>query len=330
MYSLTLKHCQPSAFVTQVASSLKIKMNDNALLLENSTATGYFKAVTLENGIQCLCAKYNTKKDFHLHKTPLHYQFFILRINEISHSGNTLMMADRKYSTETFAKSYSALLLNSSEEFSFFASKKSQVKTLEILMPRKWFFNQLHTECPEELLTKFLKIKNRKSQIDFNSHIYRDSFLKVIGHVDKGILDLAYFKKNVNTVLKNFFSTFTSNLYNFLEIEKVKISKDEISRLISVKKYLEQDINLPQPTFSSLTKLALMSSTTLKTKFKKMYGASVFQYFQRMRMEKARILLLTRKFSVKQIGYQLGYSNLNNFTIAFKKEFSLLPSDLSR
>ena len=61
-----------------------------------------------------------------------------------------------------------------------------------------------------------------------------------------------------------------------------------------------------------------------------MYGTAVFEYFQRMRMQKARILLLTHKYSVKQIGRQLGYANLSNFTIAFKKEFDQLPSQLKK
>ena len=130
----------------------------------------------------------------------------------------------------------------------------------------------------------------------------------------------------MSSLLTIFFSDVSSNLHDFLESEKVKISKDEINRLMTVRKYL--DIDLPPPTFTSLTKIALMSSTSLKTKFKKMYGTTVFEYFQSVRMQRARILLLTHKYSVKQIGRQLGYSNLSNFTIAFKKEFNQLPREL--
>ncbi|MGH2565552.1 MAG: helix-turn-helix transcriptional regulator, partial [Ginsengibacter sp.] len=217
---------------------------------------------------------------------------------------------------------------SSSDEFSFFASEKSQVKSLEILMPHQWFFNQLKMECSDENLNKFLKIRNLKPVMDLKIDIFRNSFHKIIREANKDILNTICFEENVNTILKNFFSKFNSDLKSFLEIDKVKISKEEVSRLIAVKKQLEQPVSFSQPSFSSLTKIALMSSTTLKTKFKKMYGASLFQYFQRIRMEKARVLLLTHKFSVKQIGLLLGYTNMNNFTIAFKKEFNKLPSEL--
>jgi AraC-like DNA-binding protein len=45
-------------------------------------------------------------------------------------------------------------------------------------------------------------------------------------------------------------------------------------------------------------------------------------------MDKARTMLLTGQYSIKDVGYALGYTNLSNFTLAFKKAFGLLPSDL--
>jgi AraC-like DNA-binding protein len=45
-------------------------------------------------------------------------------------------------------------------------------------------------------------------------------------------------------------------------------------------------------------------------------------------MGKARDLLLSGEFTVKEVGYKLGYQNLSNFANAFKKEFGVLPSAL--
>ncbi|NCU05127.1 MAG: AraC family transcriptional regulator, partial [Chitinophagaceae bacterium] len=33
-------------------------------------------------------------------------------------------------------------------------------------------------------------------------------------------------------------------------------------------------------------------------------------------------------FNVKEVGTQLGYSNLSNFSLAFRKEFNILPSQV--
>jgi AraC-like DNA-binding protein len=45
-------------------------------------------------------------------------------------------------------------------------------------------------------------------------------------------------------------------------------------------------------------------------------------------MQAAKDKLLAGNHSVKEVAMELGYSNLSNFTIAFKKEFGLLPSKL--
>ena len=326
MYSLTLKYSQPYSFLKQVASPQEIKLHDNALLMKTGIAHGFFKAFALENNIYCLCSKYNPQEDFHLHKMSLTHEYFVLRIDEISHSCNTLMMVDRRYNTGMYAKSHSVLLLSSLEEFTLFASKDSQVKTLEIIMPRNWLFSQLNIACSYGMLKKYMAVKTRKTKIDCNNLLFRSLFLKIINEANKELSDFGYLQEKVSSILTIFFSDLSSNLHDFIESEKVIISKDEINRLMTVRKYL--DIDLQPPTFTSLTKIALMSSTSLKTKFKKMYGTTVFEYFQSVRMQRARILLLTRKYSVKQIGRQLGYSNLSNFTIAFKKEFNQLPREL--
>ena len=329
MYSLTLKYSQPSVFLKKIARQEKIKIQNGTLEIKNNTVSGYFKAFTLQDGIQCLCAKYSLRDDLHLHILPIASEFFMLRIHEISNARTMLMMADRKYNTVLHSKNHSVLLLSSLEEFAFFASKNSKIKTLEIAMPRRFFFRHLNRDCSYELFKNYLALKTRKSLIDFDDLSFKNLFLKITGEANKKDSDLNFLEKNVNKLLTVFFSDISSHLHDFYEAEKVTISSDEVGRLIAVKEHLEKDNSTP-PKFSSLTKMALMSSTSLKRKFRKMYGATVFEYFQRMRMQKARILLLTHKYSVKQIGRQLGYANLSNFTIAFKKEFNLLPNQLLR
>jgi AraC-like DNA-binding protein len=82
------------------------------------------------------------------------------------------------------------------------------------------------------------------------------------------------------------------------------------------------------PSMKELARSVAMSESKLKRIFKIVYGAPVFEYFQKHRMQKARQMLLSGAFSVKDVGYTLGYSNLSNFSVAFKKEFGKLPSEV--
>jgi AraC-like DNA-binding protein len=46
-------------------------------------------------------------------------------------------------------------------------------------------------------------------------------------------------------------------------------------------------------------------------------------------MLKAKSLLLEGQYSIKEVGMLVGYSNLSHFANTFKKEFGILPSELT-
>ncbi len=82
------------------------------------------------------------------------------------------------------------------------------------------------------------------------------------------------------------------------------------------------------PTIKQLSVQAAMSPSKLKKQFKDVYGMPIYEYYQKKRMEKARELLLEGKRTIKAVGRELGFSNLSNFSVAFRKEHHLLPSEL--
>jgi AraC-like DNA-binding protein len=109
---------------------------------------------------------------------------------------------------------------------------------------------------------------------------------------------------------------------------RVPLSPDDINRVMNIESILTKDIFQPAPSIQQLSKMAAISESKLKKDFKTMYGFPIYEYYQKARMQAARDKLLTGKYSVKEVAMELGYSNLSNFTIAFKKEFGLLPSQL--
>lgn len=326
MYSLTVKNDQPGVILRQVALMEKGNLYNDTLILKNDNVRGCFKAFALENNVQCLCANYSVTDDSYFHKKPVKSGFFTIRIQEIFNDSSPQGITGQKCSTFARSKNYSAFLTSSSDDFSFFVPKNSNIKMLEVSMPRMFLIHQLGINCSGSFLKKHFEIKGRVNDGDLSSLLVRKHFRKIVADTNKSFTDLDSLKKNVESILDRIFKSIRYSLDDFAESSKVKISTDEIKRLIAVRGYL--DAQLLKPTFKSLTKIALMSSTSLKIKFKRMYGTSVFKYFQRVRMQRARILLLTHKYSVGEIGHQLGYLNLTNFSIAFNKEFQQLPNEI--
>jgi AraC-like DNA-binding protein len=108
----------------------------------------------------------------------------------------------------------------------------------------------------------------------------------------------------------------------------MKVSNDDIMRLQKVEQELLKDFSNAPPGISKLAKMAAMSPSKLKNTFKEIYGLPIYQYFQKHRMNKAKAMLLSNKYNVKEVGMEVGYSNLSNFAKAFKKSFDQLPSDI--
>tara|TARA_R110001583_G_scaffold192509_2_gene359073 strand:- start:1453 stop:1998 length:546 start_codon:yes stop_codon:yes gene_type:complete len=59
--------------------------------------------------------------------------------------------------------------------------------------------------------------------------------------------------------------------------------------------------------------------------FKRTLGVGVFEWLRKQRMLKAKSLLIHSDLSIQEIGFEVGYENSANFSIAYKKQFNLCP-----
>jgi AraC-like DNA-binding protein len=106
------------------------------------------------------------------------------------------------------------------------------------------------------------------------------------------------------------------------------ITGEELKRMVQIEAILVKDLGVAPPSVSELARIAMMSETKLKYTFKRIYQHGLYEYYQKNRMLKARQMLVKKNNAVKEVGMHLGFKNLSNFTIAFKKEFNILPSQL--
>jgi len=80
------------------------------------------------------------------------------------------------------------------------------------------------------------------------------------------------------------------------------------------------------PTHKELAKEILLNEFKLRSGFKEYFGVTMYDYITRLRMEKARRLLLEEKMSIYEVSGLAGFKHQANFSKAFKKYFGLLPS----
>lgn len=107
-----------------------------------------------------------------------------------------------------------------------------------------------------------------------------------------------------------------------------KTKEKDVEALKEVMKMLSDTQLHKFPSIDTLSRTAMMSSTKLKTRFKQVYGMKLYEFYNHHRLLQAKEMLRTGNFSVKQVGVDIGFSNLSNFAKAVKKEFGVLPRDI--
>jgi len=118
-------------------------------------------------------------------------------------------------------------------------------------------------------------------------------------------------------------------LQQFFVMEKLSkdgnyLSNQDTHNLSKVEQHLCVHYRQEFPGIEKLSRISAMSPTSLKTKFKKYYGETLFGYYQKNKLEHAR-KLLDNKVPVKVVATEIGYSNPSHFTLAFKKEYGFSP-----
>lgn len=131
-----------------------------------------------------------------------------------------------------------------------------------------------------------------------------------------------------------------SSILGFLGIFADKLTKrttkqkyhnlhpNDVKNLFVAATLLRNPLAKQIPTIEQLAKMSSMGTTKFKNCFKQVFGSPPIKYHQKIRMAYAQKELLEKQKSISEISYELGYSHPSKFTVAFKKTFNCLPSEI--
>lgn len=122
---------------------------------------------------------------------------------------------------------------------------------------------------------------------------------------------------------------FFENLLQRDELPKYPIHTNDIKAVYALREELLNSIDKP-PQLDVLATKVNMSVSKLGKVFKQIFGDSIYNYYQKLRMQEAAFLLREEKLSVSEVGYQLGFSNLSHFTRLFEKHIGVKPKKYSK
>ena len=80
------------------------------------------------------------------------------------------------------------------------------------------------------------------------------------------------------------------------------------------------------PTIGELARQIGLNEAKLMHDFKQLFGQTIFDFSQNLRMDEAKKLLETTERSITEVAFDVGYEYSSNFTTAFKRRFGITPS----
>ncbi|MEM7030579.1 MAG: AraC family transcriptional regulator [Chloroflexota bacterium] len=109
----------------------------------------------------------------------------------------------------------------------------------------------------------------------------------------------------------------------------VTLSSRDIECVREAQDILQRRMDSP-PSLLELSRLVGLNDYKLKAGFRQALGTTAFGYLREMRLQRAFDLLQDDVYNVTQTAQTVGYHNLGDFGLAFKRRFGLSPSAVRR
>ena len=312
-----------SDLLTTFADNFNLKKINEQIVLNLNSGRGFCRAELLPSGITVMVSDTIFNDEVQVERAEAEDHHFMLQFNE--------EFEDKVADNPKFKKSVddfeSVVKLSHTlvpETFIFPSNKR--LRSVKFFFNKDQLYSLLGKSAVEMLLNQIFPAVitgNITMPIATEYRIMLDDLWSE--KIDQP-LRLNYIQNRVLLLLEKYIC----KLYEKKDLHgrKVKRNDDESIRLMKVESLLVKDFAVPPPKIKDLSRISAMSPTKLKNDFKQFYGFPIYVYFQKNRMLKAKSLLVQRKYTVKEVGTQVGYSNLSHFASAFKKQFGYLPSSM--
>ncbi|MBP6024175.1 helix-turn-helix domain-containing protein [Ferruginibacter sp.] len=326
MISFEISHADSKVILQNMAAALNIAYTgEDFIMVTPPIGKGIIKVLTIAEELQVIMADVTLSQHLLVKRMQSARRYFVLHFDDvfsmyttISANGEALHKANIRHSVVRLTSN----AFSNTEEI----PANTCFKTVKILFSEDWLKKYLGLTDGEDALQKYLAIKAESFDMEQLDAVYL-KLMDELWIVQKDDPLQNIFLQNRVTLLIERFFTLLYNKMNLLQ-SKFNLSSEVIKTLVNVEQLLVTDFKKLPPTIDEFSKLVSMSSTKLKKSFRSMYGDSIYSYYQKQRLQKANELLLGGKHNIKQVAEAVGYNNVSNFTLAYKKRFKKVPGNI--
>ena len=327
MFEFDFDHTDFRLLLHDLAQKLGAKLHNDTLYFNPPEGEGSVHAFTLPNGLSVLTSRNCLDFDLYLHRRKSEEHYYILSFDEIYIRDRFTEIIKRNKSQYPPPLLSSVCINSSFFDKITFSSKGNGMRLIKCMFNAEWMSKYLGIAGNDEVLSHYLSLRAKNLNFEPMDAEYRMMINDIFNVDDDSPLFATITENRIMKLIELFFT----RLYKKSgDLRVSQFNESDVYKLMEIENNLVHDFSKSPLTVEQLSDKYDIGVSKLKRQFKLVYGKPVFEYYQKHRMQKAKHLLLSGQYTVKEVGYSLGYQNLSNFASAFKKEFGTLPSEITK
>ncbi len=312
MIKIEYTHTSYQQLFKLISKQLNLKVKNNVGIIHPSLGEGFVQLVNLHNGLDILIFDCLLNDDIIFHRKKSSRNIYVIRFDD---------------TPEQKENGKPALFFSHiSKELYYMTPAKNRSRNIYLSFTREWLFEMFANEPQGEFLFTNILMKEPLYYYDIIDSEYRRLMQEIIQSKD----DVSFSKFKVYNRAMAMLERFFARYYRKISEthSHFKISSDEMQRLKHVESEILKDFSYTPPNILKLSRMAAMSPSKFKLVFKEVFGMPVYRYYQKHRLQKGKAMLITKKYTIKQVAAELGYVHIKDFSKAFQKHFDQLPEEI--
>ncbi|HEV2830435.1 MAG TPA: AraC family transcriptional regulator [Hanamia sp.] len=312
-------------FITEFSKRIEVPVYNDLLLIPANMGKGYVRKVTFGTDFRLLVHRYNLKEELVIKRNPAVIENDLISIFFYNNEQPIDLIYNEERPVKFSQKNDSAVQVTTNDLSSVIRfPSNTETQYLVVGITSSKLASLIGTEPGNNIM--------QTMTAGVSSFLYFESMNAEIRHILKSITAV-----NMNDKLSNYFVQIKVQelLYHLMtklsrreNTSQKSINNADAEKLLVVRSIILEDLSEP-PLLHTLSTTIGMSETKLKQLFKQTFGETIYNYYQKIRMEEAAFLLKQAGYSVSEVGYQLGFSNLSHFSRLFQKHYGITPKKYS-
>ncbi|MBU2554928.1 MAG: helix-turn-helix transcriptional regulator [Bacteroidetes bacterium] len=309
------------SFLQSIANQLGLDIDNNSFQIPSDQGKGYFTQIQFSKDILITYYELLLKEESTIIRKKSDNDNIIPIIFWLSNSGimQELDSANKEIGKDT---PNGIFLPANSFETKYTFPKDVMVRNITVFIHKQWL--QENIKKQNDYINNVILSSTSFFLFEEISYSINEILMQIV-HTLKNNMDHTLAKINLySNTLHLINLLFEKILIRSKDRQMVNINPQDIHLLFKVKSILLREyISIPSTDY--LAKECGINKRKLQRLFKQVFGKSIYQFAVSVKMSEAKKMLSTKNYTVSEVGFIVGYSNLSHFTDKFKNHYAITP-----